>query len=180
MTTWTDLSAGAVGVGGIPSGSTVTALRDNPLAIAEGATGAPRVTALARTCVKVFFYAGGAAVSVTGLGGYGGVSIDASVVNLSGRAGLVMAVSTDNGATWSSDYAILTTFYRTVNPPGDDPYSESHTVRSSHSYYNFSSGLFQSTGRASFNTSETGAINALRFDGGDYVCVTPDAGLIAL
>jgi hypothetical protein len=158
----------------------VTALRDNPLAIAEGATGAPRVTALARTCVKVFFYAGGAAVSVTGLGGYGGVSIDASVVNLSGRAGLVMAVSTDNGATWSSDYTILTTFYTTVNPPGEDSYTESHTVRSSHSYYNFSSGLFQSTGRASFNTSETGAINALRFDGGDYVCVTPDAGLIAL
>ena len=47
MTTWTDLSAGAVGVGGIPSGSTVTALRDNPLAIAEGATGAPRIYGLA-------------------------------------------------------------------------------------------------------------------------------------
>jgi hypothetical protein len=43
MTTWTDLSAGAVGVGGIPSGSTVTALRDNPLAIAEGSSGAPRI-----------------------------------------------------------------------------------------------------------------------------------------
>ena len=43
MTTWTELSAGAVGVGGIPSGSTVTALRDNPVAIAEGATGAPRI-----------------------------------------------------------------------------------------------------------------------------------------
>jgi len=47
MTTWTDLSAGAVGVGGIPSGSTVTALRDNPVAIAEGATGAPRIYGLA-------------------------------------------------------------------------------------------------------------------------------------
>jgi hypothetical protein len=47
MTTFTDLSAGAVGVGGIPSGSTVTALRDNPLAIAEGATGAPRIYGLA-------------------------------------------------------------------------------------------------------------------------------------
>jgi len=47
MTTYTGLSAGAVGVGGIPSGSTVTALRDNPLAIAEGATGAPRIYGLA-------------------------------------------------------------------------------------------------------------------------------------
>ena len=43
MTTWTDLSAGAVGVGGIPSGSTVTALRDNPIAIAEGSSGATRI-----------------------------------------------------------------------------------------------------------------------------------------
>ena len=43
MTTWTDLSPGAVGVGGIPSGSTVTALRDNPVAIAEGSSGAPRI-----------------------------------------------------------------------------------------------------------------------------------------
>ena len=43
MTTWTTLSAGAVGVGGIPSGSTVTALRDNPVAIAEGSSGAPRI-----------------------------------------------------------------------------------------------------------------------------------------
>ena len=43
MTTYTGLSAGAVGVGGIPSGSTVTALRDNPIAIAEGASGAPRI-----------------------------------------------------------------------------------------------------------------------------------------
>ena len=43
MTTYTGLSAGAVGVGGIPSGSTVTALRDNPIAIADGASGAPRI-----------------------------------------------------------------------------------------------------------------------------------------
>ena len=47
MTTFTDLSAGAVGVGGIPSGSTVTALRDNPIAIAEGSSGAPRIYGLA-------------------------------------------------------------------------------------------------------------------------------------
>ena len=47
MTTFTDLPAGAVGVGGIPSGSTVTALRDNPVAIAEGSSGAPRIYGLA-------------------------------------------------------------------------------------------------------------------------------------
>jgi hypothetical protein len=43
MATWTNLPNTAVGVGGLPSGTTVTALRDNPVAIAEGAAGAPRV-----------------------------------------------------------------------------------------------------------------------------------------
>ena len=43
MTDYTTLSNTAVGVGGLPSGATVTALRDNPIAIAEGAAGAPRV-----------------------------------------------------------------------------------------------------------------------------------------
>ena len=42
MADWTNLPNQAVGVGGLPSGTTVTALRDNPIAIAEGAAGAPR------------------------------------------------------------------------------------------------------------------------------------------
>lgn len=41
MTTWISISNAAVAVGGIPSSSTVTALRDNPSALAEGASGAP-------------------------------------------------------------------------------------------------------------------------------------------
>jgi len=45
MADWTNLPNQAVGVGGLPSGTTVTALRDNPVAIAEGAAGAPRVEA---------------------------------------------------------------------------------------------------------------------------------------
>jgi hypothetical protein len=43
MTDFTTLSNTAVGVGGLPSGATVTALRDNPIAIAEGTSGAPKV-----------------------------------------------------------------------------------------------------------------------------------------
>lgn len=43
MPDYTDLPDTAVGIGGVPSGTTVTALRDNPLAIAEGAAGAPRI-----------------------------------------------------------------------------------------------------------------------------------------
>lgn len=45
MTTWTSISNAAVAVGGIPSSSTVTALRDNPSALAEASTGAPVVFA---------------------------------------------------------------------------------------------------------------------------------------
>ena len=43
MADWTPLPNTSVGVGGLPSGTTVTALRDNPVAIAEGASGAPRI-----------------------------------------------------------------------------------------------------------------------------------------
>jgi len=47
VTDYTILSNTAVGVGGLPSGATVTALRDNPIAIAEGAVGAPKIQAAA-------------------------------------------------------------------------------------------------------------------------------------
>ena len=43
MADYTDLPDTAVGIGGIPSGTTVTALRDNAIAITEGAVGAPRI-----------------------------------------------------------------------------------------------------------------------------------------
>jgi hypothetical protein len=43
VTDYTILSNTAVGVGGLPSGATVTALRDNPIAIAEGSVGAPSI-----------------------------------------------------------------------------------------------------------------------------------------
>jgi hypothetical protein len=42
---WTSISNAAVAVGAIPSSATVTALRDNPVAIAEATTGAPVVVA---------------------------------------------------------------------------------------------------------------------------------------
>ncbi len=48
MADWTNLPNTAVGVGGLPSGTTVTALRDNPIAIAEGAAGSPLISAAMR------------------------------------------------------------------------------------------------------------------------------------
>ncbi|TXH19164.1 MAG: hypothetical protein E6R03_00955 [Hyphomicrobiaceae bacterium] len=41
MTTYSTISNAAVAVGAIPSSTTMTAMRDNPIAIAEGASGAP-------------------------------------------------------------------------------------------------------------------------------------------
>lgn len=41
MTTWTTIVNAAVAVGGIPASSTVTAFRDNPIAIAEQSSGSP-------------------------------------------------------------------------------------------------------------------------------------------
>jgi hypothetical protein len=41
MTTWTTIVNEAVAVGGIPASSTVTALRDNPISIAEQSSGSP-------------------------------------------------------------------------------------------------------------------------------------------
>jgi hypothetical protein len=43
--TWTNISNGAVAVGGIPSSTTVTALRDNPGAMASAENGAPVIFA---------------------------------------------------------------------------------------------------------------------------------------
>jgi hypothetical protein len=45
MTTYSTISNPSVAVGGIPSSATVTALRDNPIAIAEASSGAPVIAA---------------------------------------------------------------------------------------------------------------------------------------
>ena len=54
MADWTNLPNQAVGVGGLPSGTTVTALRDNPIAIAQGAAGAPRLRGFAAMTVAEY------------------------------------------------------------------------------------------------------------------------------
>lgn len=44
MTTYTTIANGSVAVGAIPSSSLMTAMRDNPIAMAEGSAGAPVVS----------------------------------------------------------------------------------------------------------------------------------------
>ena len=90
MADWTTLPNTAVGVGGLPSGTTVTALRDNPVAIAEGAAGAPRVQGIGMDT----FIGRGAAV-YTDLETAGAV-----VIHAQSSTGSLPQVSSDNGSTF--------------------------------------------------------------------------------
>jgi hypothetical protein len=103
MADWTTLPNTAVGVGGLPSGTTVTALRDNPIAIAEGAAGAPRVRGKALGGISM------GAIVVTGTGGQGYSGCDGFGLVWSSIVGRSLAnrtlrarYSSDNGSTYGS------------------------------------------------------------------------------
>jgi len=104
MTDFTTLSNTAVGVGGLPSGATVTALRDNPLAIAEGTSGAPKVQGLALENV----YIGSANNTGTTESAFvlpDGVDIlklEVSGITATGSIILQIAFSTDGGSSYGS------------------------------------------------------------------------------
>ena len=108
MPDYTDLPDTAVGIGGVPSGTTVTALRDNPLAIAERATGAPLVVGatqdiLARTVIS----GTPSTVNFT----FDGTNYDeiifrlANIVPATDGANLWLRTSTNGGSTYDSGAA---------------------------------------------------------------------------
>jgi hypothetical protein len=107
MADWTTLPNTAVGVGGLPSGTTVTALRDNPVAIAEGAPGAPRVQGVALGGIRQSRVSatGNSYVTILNLGNYGWVDLHCAFSSNSstGTRSVRFQASTDNGANWSSD-----------------------------------------------------------------------------
>ena len=114
MADWTTLPNLAVGVGGLPSGTTVTALRDNPIAIAEGAPGAPKVqgVALDKTCLGVISRNNSnSPIGFSGLDDCRGVFLTGY---LGARSGVFDArtvqirYSSDNGATWGAYQDLLT------------------------------------------------------------------------
>ena len=124
MTDWTTLPNQSVGVGGLPSGTTVTALRDNPVAIAEGSPGAPRVKARAITPEFLPL------VSGTGTSANGWTNLDPlTVVELfvAVRGGgfardIQLRASADGGVNYgdwtniaSAEPGELFSFYSTVN-----------------------------------------------------------------
>lgn len=97
MTDYTTLSNTAVGVGGLPSGATVTALRDNPLAIAEGTSGAPKVQSAALNMAVIT-----SAGVLTGLERVATMLCMASAQQAGeGTANVQYRLSTDGGSTWT-------------------------------------------------------------------------------
>ena len=108
MADWTNLPNAAVGVGGLPSGTTVTALRDNPVAIAEGAAGAPRVVGDALN-LRI------AAVDPRGMASVVFTDLEPASFLLefqtiqpdsSSNRALIIAASFDNGNSFTSDRRI--------------------------------------------------------------------------
>jgi hypothetical protein len=98
---WTNISNGLVAVGAKPFATTIQALRDNPIAIAEGATGAPRVEGRALDT-----YLGTVAWS-TSEGGFVGLDRCELVVGWVraiqyGARTLRVRYTNDNGANWGS------------------------------------------------------------------------------
>jgi len=115
MTTWTTIPNSAAGVGGIPSGTTITALRDNPVAIAEGATGAPRVRSKAlQVALGLLTVTGPAGMGFTGLDGESLIRADIASSGGTYNETLRARYSNDNGATWGS-WQTITTFADVVS-----------------------------------------------------------------
>lgn len=109
MADWTNLPNTAVGVGGLPSGTTVTALRDNPIAIAEGAAGAPRVQAVALAGVRqpLLTATGNSYVTLTNLDRYKSVQlVCAFVADAAADRFIQLNLSTNNGASWGASVSV--------------------------------------------------------------------------
>jgi hypothetical protein len=110
MTDYTDLPNASVAQGGLAAGTTVTALRDNPLSIAEGDPTAP---AIKKDALSIDRATDIVAVSTTAgtesniWDGYGlvQVNIGGNPTGTTARF-LEMRLSNDGGASWSSAGAV--------------------------------------------------------------------------
>jgi len=102
MATFTTLPNSAVAAGGLPSGETVTALRDNPIAIAEGDVSAPRISPKALDLyLGALDVADTTASGLTGLNGLDTIMVFVSA-NFAGSSRLQFSLSDDGGSTWGA------------------------------------------------------------------------------
>jgi hypothetical protein len=106
MTAYTTLSNTAVSVGGIPSGATVTAFRDNPIAIAEGTAGAPKILSRA---LGLDTGSGTVTTGVSAFTGLGDIAelivatnLTVTVNNDTAEATARYRLSNDGGGSWGS------------------------------------------------------------------------------
>jgi hypothetical protein len=108
--------------------------RDNPLAIAEGASGAPKIVSKAMDLFLGSFNFSGTPQGLTGLDGEDGLLIWYGIDNTSGIASLTLEVrfSNDNGSTWGS--------YQSIGP--SQPINSS---RNGFAILGLKTGLFRST-----------------------------------
>ena len=113
MTTYTNITNGLVAVGAKPFATTIQALRDNPLAIAEGDITAPKVKGLARTLTtagSATLGADAAALTFTGLPAMLNFRCEGSLFYRNATAGsLHMQISDDNGGTWDNLATLIST-----------------------------------------------------------------------
>ena len=171
MADWTNLPNAAVGVGGLPSGTTVTALRDNPIAIAEGAPGAPKIrrnNIVSGTLAQTQTF--------TNLDAFSGIEFFAIAATPSTNVrALQFQYSINNGTSWSN----AATYDTVLAGTG---------IRESHGAFDFASGTLLGVtknsninGIAVFSQTLEGAslaINAVRFtaassDVGQIVMLKP-------
>jgi hypothetical protein len=110
MTTYTSISNTLVAVGAKPFASTIQALRDNPIAIAEGDDTAPRIVARARAFEFLPRVSGFGTTAV----GYTDLDPKNLYFFIVGQAtdgferNLQVRGSNNNGSTWSDWFTILT------------------------------------------------------------------------
>ena len=126
--------------------------RDNPIAITEGATGAPRVLPLAINNYygRVALDTSTTPVAITGLDPNTIISVVGNFANGTANTGVLqMAGSTDGGSTWGSWFNI------TISPATAGRYS-------CHVVVNLKNGIFDSVFTNSGNLG-TGPFNAIRF-----------------
>lgn len=105
MTAWTTISNLLVAVGAKPFATTMQALRDNPIAIAEGASGAPRVQPLAMVGFAANVeHVGTTPDSVVFTYPCERLRVAVHIVgrNTSGSSNFRIRASSDGGATWGA------------------------------------------------------------------------------
>lgn len=108
MTTYTPITNAEIDQDSPITQPLLTALRDNPVAITEGAAGAPKIQAAALST-----FVATAPATITGLNNFAAINIrgggEHGVSGVSGELTLAIELSDDGGSTWATSSTIMTT-----------------------------------------------------------------------